>query len=195
MVHFIIFFRCKNRFSEIKSLGISTQRASFITWQKDTGKYLHNFITWKDLRALKLIKEINSSWLTTVVRWIAYSAYLISRNRKYGMGSKLRFASNHVSIRLLWVLTNIPGVKEALEKDNLLFGTLDTWLIYKLTGGKLHVTDISNASATGFFDPFDLDWGIVAKLLKIPLNILPKVVDNDYNFGVTREEFLEFPLQ
>lgn len=75
-----------------------------------------------------------------------------------------------------------------------MFGTLDTWLLYKLTKGRLHVTDVSNASATGFFDLFNLSWGFVPLLLKIPTHILPKVVDNDYSFGTTSEEIFGQPI-
>ncbi|KAJ8963301.1 hypothetical protein NQ318_018770 [Aromia moschata] len=84
-------------FSQVKSLGISTQRATFITWRKDTGEHLHNLITWKDLRAFKLIKEINSAWSTHALRWAAYCLYLVSRNKKFGVGSKLKFSSNHMA--------------------------------------------------------------------------------------------------
>lgn len=70
-----------------------------------------------------------------------------------------------------------------------MFGTLDTWLIYKLTGGVNYVTDITNASATGFYDPFVLDWGIIAKSLRIPTYFMPTVVSNDYDFGETDEKF------
>uniref|UniRef100_A0AAU8HQE8 Glycerol kinase 5 n=1 Tax=Glenea cantor TaxID=983541 RepID=A0AAU8HQE8_9CUCU len=181
--------------SEIKSVGISTQRATFITWKKDSGEYLHNLITWKDLRAVTLIKQVNSAWLTNVVRWAAYFLYLISRNKRYGVGSKLKFCSNHVSIRLLWVLQNIKEAKEAAEKNNLMFGTLETWLIYKLTGGETYVTDISNASATGLYDPFDLDWGIMTNILGIPRNIFPKIVNNDYEFGSIKTHYFGMPIK
>lgn len=75
-----------------------------------------------------------------------------------------------------------------------MFGTLDTWLLYKLTKGRLHVTDVSNASATGFFDLFNMSWGFVPLLLKIPSQILPKVVDNDYSFGSISEEIFGHPI-
>lgn len=82
-----------------------------------------------------------------------------------------------------------------MAKNNLMFGTLETWLVYKLTGGDTYVTDITNASATGLYDPFDLDWGIMTKLLNIPTNILPKVVNNDYKFGMTRDNFFGTPIK
>ncbi|KAG5891426.1 hypothetical protein JTB14_031492 [Gonioctena quinquepunctata] len=179
---------------DIQSLGISTQRATFVTWRKDTGKPLHNFITWKDLRAGELLKELNVSWPTTIFRWGCYFLYLFTRIKKFGLGSKFKVACNHVTGRLLWVISNIEEVRDALENDNLMFGTMDTWLIYKLTGGKTYVSDISNASCTGFYDPFDLGYGLIAKLYNIPVHILPEVVDNDFDFGSTEEEFFGLPI-
>ncbi|CAH1164108.1 unnamed protein product [Phaedon cochleariae] len=182
-------------FTDIKSLGISTQRSTFITWKKNTGEHLHNFITWKDLRATDLLKDINNSWSTTMLKWGAYLIYLLTRNKKFGMGSKLKIANKHVSGRLLWVLTHLKNVQEALQSNNLMFGTVETWLIYKLTEGGTYVTDISNASATGFYDPFDLNWGIIAKLLKIPTHILPTVVSNDFDFGCVTEKLFGVPIK
>lgn len=76
-----------------------------------------------------------------------------------------------------------------------MFGTLETWLVHKLTGGDTYVTDITNASATGLYDPFDLNWGVMVKLLDIPINIFPKVVNNDYKFGMTRGHFFGTPIE
>ncbi|CAG9860986.1 unnamed protein product [Phyllotreta striolata] len=180
---------------QIQSLAISTQRASFLTWKRDTGEHLHNFITWMDLRASKLIKELNVSLATKALRWAAYFIYLGTCNKKFGMASKFMVRNNHVSGRFLWVLANIPSVKEAIKDDNLMFGTLDTWLLYKLTGGSTYVTDITNASSTGFYDPFVLDWGIIAKALKIPTHFMPAVVSNDYDFGKTLQKFFGVEIQ
>lgn len=83
----------------------------------------------------------------------------------------------------MWCLLNMPDVKQALSENDIMFGTLDTWLLYKLTNCQTFVTDISNASATGLFDPFTLKWGIMTTLLNIPKEILPDVVENNYNFG------------
>ncbi|XP_044746405.1 putative glycerol kinase 5 isoform X2 [Coccinella septempunctata] len=172
--------------ADVKSLGICTQRGTFLTWRKDTGKHFHNFITWKDVRSRGLIEDWNESVILKTIRLASRLLYLVTRNGRYQAGSKLKMACSHASSRLLWVLENIPNIKEEIEKDNVMFGTLDTWLIYKLTKNKTFVTDISNASATGFFDPFTLGWGSWAiNILKIPRNILPPIVDNDYNFGTT----------
>lgn len=99
-----------------------------------------------------------------------------------------------MSSRLLWVLSNFDNVRECLKNNNLMFGTLDTWLLYKLTKGRIYVTDVSSASATGLFDIFNLSWGFLPLLLKIPYNILPKIVDNDYSFGTTSCEIFGQPL-
>ncbi|KAK9891060.1 hypothetical protein WA026_013386 [Henosepilachna vigintioctopunctata] len=172
--------------SEVKSLGISSQRATFITWHKDTNKPFHNFITWKDVRSSNLIEKWNNSMIIKSLRTASYLLYLITRNARYLAGSRLKMGCSHVSSRLLWVLDNIPEIREEIKKHNVMFGTLETWLLYRLTNHKTYVTDISSASATGFFDPFTLEWGSWAiNILKIPKEILPPVVENDYNFGST----------
>lgn len=102
--------------------------------------------------------------------------------------------SFQVSSRLLWVLSNVDKVKECLKNNDLLFGTLDTWLLYKLTNGRIYLTDVSNASATGFFDLFKVTWGPLPLLLNIPSKILPKVVDCDYQFGMTSPEIFGHPI-
>lgn len=179
----------------IRSLGISTQRCTFITWRKDNGKPFHNFITWKDLRASDLIKEINKSWKIWALHMGTYLAYIFTRHLKFGMVSRLKFASNHVTIRLLWLLQNNREVQKALFEKNLMFGTMDTWLIYKLTGGKTYVSDISNASATGMYDPFSLCWSFIPKYINVPISLLPPVVDNDYEFGETLPDIFGVPIQ
>lgn len=99
---------------------------------------------------------------------------------------------------MAWALSNIPDLKKAVETDNALFGTIDTWLVYKFTAGKHHVTDITNASATGLYDPYVRQWGIWAvNVLKIPISILPQIVENDYDFGKTEQSIFgtEIPIK
>lgn len=97
-----------------------------------------------------------------------------------------------VTLRLVWALENIPVLKHAINQGRAMFGTLDTWLLYKLSGRKLHVTDYSNASATGFYDPFTLGWANWAmNILDIPKDILPEVVDTaGTHFGHIDESIL-----
>lgn len=100
-----------------------------------------------------------------------------------------------VTPRLLWLLQNNKEVQTELANHNLAFGTIDTWLLYKLTGGRTYVTDVTNASATGLYDPFSLCWSFVPQLFNIPLNILPPVVDNDYDFGLTETSIFGIPIK
>lgn len=103
-------------------------------------------------------------------------------------------------MKLVWAIQNIAALKRAVASKTAMFGTLDTWLLYKLTGGRTYVTDISSASATGFYDPFVLDWASWPAFtgLSIPFDILPKVVPNDYDsFGhVDKAIFgMEIPIR
>ncbi|XP_035874213.1 putative glycerol kinase 5 isoform X3 [Phyllostomus discolor] len=137
--------------NQIVGLGISTQRATFITWNKKTGNHFHNFISWQDLRAIELVKSWNSSL--------------------------------------------IMKVKKAIEEENCCFGTVDTWLLHKLTKGSEFATDFSNASTTGLFDPYEMCWnGPITSLLSIPLSLLPPVRDTSFNFGSVDEEIFGVPI-
>nr|CAD7408860.1 unnamed protein product [Timema poppensis] len=96
-----------------------------------------------------------------------------------------------VTMRLVWALHHVESLKEAASQGQAMFGTVDTWLLYRLTAGRLHVTDVSNASATGMYDPFTMDWGSWAlQLFNIPGDMLPKVCDTAANFGVVDPRIL-----
>ncbi|XP_059544269.1 putative glycerol kinase 5 isoform X5 [Myotis daubentonii] len=137
--------------NQIVGLGISTQRATFITWNKKTGNHFHNFISWQDLRAIELVKSWNSSL--------------------------------------------IMKVQKAIEEENCCFGTIDTWLLHKLTKGSEFATDFSNASTTGLFDPYEMCWSsFITSLLSIPLSLLPPVRDTSFNFGSVDEEIFGVPI-
>ncbi|CAH2089560.1 unnamed protein product [Euphydryas editha] len=163
---------------QITAMGISTQRSTFITWSQSTGKPFHRFITWKDIRADDLVRQWNDSYIWKLLKLGAYVLFFVSRSKRFCAGSVLKFTNNQTTLRLYWALLNIPELKSALQKNDALFGTLDTWLLYKMTGSKIHMTDVSSASATGFFDPFTMQWSSsIMNLFNIPENILPKVVD------------------
>ncbi|XP_041984824.1 putative glycerol kinase 5 [Aricia agestis] len=162
----------------ITAMGISTQRSTFITWSKNTGKPFHKFITWKDLRADKLVKLWNDSFIWKMIKVGAYVLYVVSRSSRFRAGSVLKFSNNQTTLRLYWALQNIPELKAAVDTNDAMFGTLDTWLLYKMTGGKVHMTDVSSASATGFYDPFTMQWaGWAMNLFGLPVAALPQVVD------------------
>ncbi|CAH0391262.1 unnamed protein product [Bemisia tabaci] len=184
---------------EIRCLGISTQRGTFITWNRTTGEPYHNFISWKDIRADSLVKSLNGSLWMRSLRYSAWFLYMVTRSSRFLAGSNLQLMNVQVTVRLLWVLENIQGLREAAAKGDVMFGTLDTWILYKLSGGEIHVSDISSASATGLFDPFTLSWAEWAFFLfKIPSNILPQVVDSaGHHFGHVKAEIWgeKIPIQ
>ncbi|KAM6063689.1 glycerol kinase 5 isoform 2-T2 [Theristicus caerulescens] len=136
---------------QIAGLGISTQRGTFITWHKRTGKPFHNFISWRDLRSAELVNSWNKSLLLKA--------------------------------------------EEAAKKKNCCFGTVDTWLLYRLTKGSVYATDYSNASATGIFEPFTKCWNpTLCNLLSIPMSIYPPVKDTSFNFGSADSEIFGVPI-
>ncbi|KOC59001.1 Putative glycerol kinase 5 [Habropoda laboriosa] len=183
------------KLESIACLGISTQRGSFTTWNMKDGRHYHNFITWKDLRADGMVKEWNSSITMKGLQIGSRILYTLSRRKRFLAASVFKFMNTQMSLRLLWALQHVPGLQEAANTGNVVFGGVDCWLLYKLTGK--HVTDASSASATGLFDPFTMCWsGLVINMLKIPCSIFPEVLDTAGNFGVTPKEIfgIEIPI-
>lgn len=179
----------------IVGIGISTQRGSFTTWNSKDGRHYHNFITWKDLRADDLVKEWNSSIIMRILKIGSKILYTFSRNKRFLGMSVFKFMNTQMSLRLVWVLQHVPGLQEAMNDGNVLFGGIDSWLLYKFTGK--HVTDISSASATGIFDPFIKCWSSsMINLLKLPHDIFPQVVETSGNFGSTPKDLfgVEIPI-
>uniref|UniRef100_A0A4X2KLH0 Glycerol kinase 5 n=1 Tax=Vombatus ursinus TaxID=29139 RepID=A0A4X2KLH0_VOMUR len=174
---------------QIVGLGISTQRATFITWNKKTGNHFHNFISWQDLRATELVKSWNNSFLLKLIQNSCKILHLFTRSRRLLGASLFSFTTQQVGLRLAWVLQNVIEVQKAVREENCCFGTIDTWLLYKLTKGSAYATDFSNASTTGIFDPYQMCWsGILTSLLSIPISLLPPVKDTSHNFGSVDKE-------
>ncbi|CAL1676357.1 unnamed protein product [Lasius platythorax] len=175
--------------------GISSQRSSFITWDLKTGRHYHKFITWKDQRAATLVDEWNQSMTMRGLRIASRILYSLTRSKRFLAGSVLKFMNIQVSLKLVWVLQNVPGLREAASNGEAAFGGVDCWLLYKLTGK--HIMDVSCASATGIFDPFTMEWADWAlHILKLPRNIFPEVVDTAGNFGIIPESVFgaEIPI-
>ncbi|XP_076238724.1 glycerol kinase 5 isoform X2 [Calliopsis andreniformis] len=176
-------------------LGISTQRGSFTTWNINDGKHYHNFITWKDLRADTMVKEWNSSITMKGLRLGSQILYALSRSKRFLAASVFKFMNTQMTLRLLWALQHVPGLQEAANNGTAVFGGIDSWLLYKLTGR--HIMDVSSASATGLFDPFTMNWSdIMINMLKLPHSIFPRVVDTAGDFGTTPKEIfgVEIPI-
>ncbi|XP_023653874.2 glycerol kinase 5 [Paramormyrops kingsleyae] len=170
----------------VAGLGISTQRATFTTWDRWTGEPFHNFITWQDLRAAELVRSWNQSCTMKAVHGVMKVLYFLTRQKRFQAASLVVFNTQHVTFRLVWVLQHYSQVCKAVQENRCCFGTIDTWLLFKLTKGAVHATDYSNASSTGIFDSYQMCWSsFLCSLVSLPLSILPTVQDTGHNFGST----------
>jgi len=161
---------------EIASIGITNQRETTVLWDKRTGKPVYNAIVWQDNRTADYCNMLKSDGLA---KYIKTTTGLVIDS--YFSGTKLH-----------WLFKNVPGAKERALKGELLFGTIDTWLIWNLSGGKLHITDYSNASRTMLFDINSLTWDeTLLKLFGIPYQVLPNVVQSSELYGYTAPNYFE----
>lgn len=156
--------------NEIAGIGITNQRETTVLWDKETGRPVHKAIVWQCRRTAGYCDEL----------------------KKLGMGEFFRSKTGLVldayfsATKLRWLLDNAAGARERAEKGELLFGTVDSWIIWKLTGGKVHVTDYSNASRTMLFNIHTLKWDEeILRVLKIPQQILPEVKPSSHVYGYT----------
>ena len=153
---------------DIAALGITNQRETTIVWEKDTGRPVYNAIVWQCRRTASLCEKLAAEGREEMIR--EKTGLLIDA---YFSGTKIR-----------WILDNVPGTRERAERGELLFGTVDTWLIWNLTGGKVHVTDYSNASRTMLFNIHTLSWDEdLCRMLDIPMCMLPTPVPNSCEYG------------
>ncbi len=153
---------------DIAALGITNQRETTIVWEKDTGRPVYNAIVWQCRRTASLCEQLAAEGREEMIR--EKTGLLIDA---YFSGTKIR-----------WILDNVPGTQEKAERGELLFGTVDTWLIWNLTGGKVHVTDYSNASRTMLFNIHTLSWDEdLCRMLDIPMCMLPTPVPNSCEYG------------
>uniref|UniRef100_A0AAR2LD32 Glycerol kinase 5 n=1 Tax=Pygocentrus nattereri TaxID=42514 RepID=A0AAR2LD32_PYGNA len=145
---------------QMTALGISTQRATFTTWDRQTGKTFHNFISWQDLRAAEMVRSWNSSCTMKAVHGVMKVLHVLTRQKRFLAASLVVFTPQHVSLRLAWALRNL---KQAVDEGTCLFGTIDTWLLYKLTKGKLASllsvrTRTDHYTVQNFINPFFLSF-------------------------------------
>ena len=164
---------------EIAAIGITNQRETTIVWNKLTGRPVYNAIVWQCRRTADYCDELREQDLTDRIR--SKTGLVLD---PYFSGTKIR-----------WILKNVPGAQEQANRGELLFGTVETWLIWKLTGGKVHVTDYSNASRTMLFNINTLQWDKeLLELLAIPESMLPQVVESSHVYGHTEPEFFGAPI-
>jgi len=150
---------------EIKSLGIANQRDTITVWDRKTGKPLYNSLVWQDHRGEEIQKEIyKCGWNDIITQ---------------KTGSTILPLSN-----LIWLIRNVPQIRNRINSGELLFGGIDSWLLWKFTNGKIHATDYSNASLTSAYNIYNFEWDseILSKF-GIPKDILPNVYDSSHNYG------------
>ena len=148
---------------DIEAVGLTNQRETTIVWDRETGEPIYRAIVWQCRRTAAICDELKAQGYTEMIR------------QKTGLVLDAYFSAT----KLKWILDNVPGSRQKAEAGELMFGTVETWLIYKLTCGKIHVTDYSNASRTMLFNIHTLDWDDdILRLLNIPRCILPTPVPN-----------------
>ncbi len=157
---------------QIKAIGITNQRETTGIWNRKTGQPIHNAIVWQDRRTGEFCNKLK---------------------KKSGMEAKIRKKTGLVidayfsGTKIKWLLDNVSGAREQAKRGELAFGTIDTWLVYKLTNGSIHVTDVSNASRTMLMNLQTLNWDPeLLKILNVPKEILPKIASSSEVYGMTQ---------
>ena len=155
--------------SDIASIGITNQRETTIVWNKRTGQPIYNAIVWQDRRTASFCEG------------------LIFHDKEIQKKTGLTLDPYFSATKINWILKNVDGAKELAQKGDLLFGTIDTFLIWKMTEGRHHLTDVTNASRTMLFNIKQEKWDeSLLDLFQVPISMLPEVCDNVYDFGVTK---------
>ena len=164
---------------DIAGIGITNQRETTVIWDKHTGQPIHNALVWQDKRTADICEELKSKGLDTYV------------NENTGLVIDSYFSGTKIK----WLLDNVEGARERADNGELIFGTIDTWLIWKLTKGKRHVTDYSNASRTMLYNIRELCWDSkMLEALNIPSSILPEVKPSSSDFGSLEFDGVVIPI-
>jgi glycerol kinase len=159
----------------VKAIGITNQRETTLVWNRRTGQPIHNAIVWQDRRTAKFIDDLKAQGLAETF------------HKKTGLVLDAYFSGSKVR----WLLDNVPNARKQAENGELAFGTVDTWLVYKLTGGRVHVTDVSNASRTLMFNIHTLEWDDeLLGILEVPHSMLPEVRSSSEIYGESERGIL-----
>jgi len=162
--------------SQIAGIGITNQRETTIIWNRETGKPIYNAIVWQDRRTAEFCDELKDKGLEKTI------------TEKTGLVIDAYFSGTKIK----WILDNVEGARDLAKAGKLAFGTVDTWLIWKLTNGNLHITDVSNASRTLIYNIHTLKWDTdLLEIMDIPVEILPEVKPSSEKYGVSSKEFFE----
>ena len=161
--------------SQIQGIGITNQRETTVVWNRHTGLPVYNAIVWQCRRTSEYIDQLKAEGYDSIIR------------KKTGLIADAYFSGSKIK----WILDHVEGAREAAEQGDLLFGTIDTWLIWKLTGGTVHVTDYTNASRTMLYNIHDLCWDDeLLQIMQIPKAMLPDVKPSSCVYGYTNDGIL-----
>ena len=167
------------RASDLAAIGITNQRETTILWDKATGMPIYNAIVWQCRRTAPIVDGLVAQGLTDHIR------------QTTGLLPDAYFSAT----KIRWVLDHVEGAQARAEKGEILFGTVDSWLLWKLTGGAVHATDVTNASRTMLFDIHKLDWDdTLLKALNIPRTMLPEVRSSSEIYGYTEIQGVKVPI-
>jgi glycerol kinase len=164
---------------DVAAIGITNQRETTVVWERRTGRPIHNAIVWQDRRTASLCDQLKQEGHTDAIQ------------QKTGLVIDAYFSASKVR----WLLDSVPGARAAAERGELALGTIDSWLLWKLTGGAIHVTDASNASRTMLYNIHTHRWDDdLLRLFNIPRSVLPEVCSSSEVYGETRAELFGAPI-
>jgi glycerol kinase len=165
--------------SDIKAIGITNQRETTLVWNRKTGRPVHHAIVWQDRRGEPLCAQLREQGHAARIR----------------QSTGLLIDSYFSATKIKWILDNVAGAREQALRGELAFGTVDSWLLWQLTGGRLHATDVSNASRTMLFDIHRNEWDAeLLALLDVPASMLPRVLPSSAQYGSTEASLLGAPI-
>lgn len=165
--------------SKIAAIGITNQRETTIVWDRESGKPIHNAIVWQDRRTSSICDDMKAKDLEPTIQ------------KKTGLVIDAYFSGTKIK----WILDNVPGAREKAAKGQLAFGTVDSWLIWNFSKGKLHITDVTNASRTMLFNIHTLQWDEeLLKLLDVPASMLPEVKASSEVYGHSETTLTPFRI-
>ncbi len=170
---------CQIAVKEVMAIGITNQRETTIVWDRNTGLPIYNAIVWQDKRTASICEDLKKQNLEPYVR--SNTGLVID---SYFSGTKVK-----------WILDNVPGARERAARGELAFGTVDSWLLWHMTSGLVHATDVTNASRTMLFNIQSMQWDEhLLAALNIPPSMLPQVHPSAYNFGIMLLDGVEIPI-
>jgi glycerol kinase len=171
--------KARLRAADIRALGITNQRETTLVWNRGTGQPIHHAIVWQDRRGEPLCAQLREQ---------GHAPLIQSR-------TGLLIDSYFSATKIKWLLDNVPGAREQAQRGELAFGTVDSWLLWQLTGGAFHATDVTNASRTMLFNVHRNEWDTqLLALLDIPIELMPEVLPSSTHFGDTQASLLGSPV-